>query len=301
MSRDMLSGPDLGAGYLHQLSIDREEETSFTYHAQEGGLDANGPPKGPLAPIGFVHPATACQFGGRRCWHRRFVLPAVESARVRATYNRHRFVLQTTLDQLYGDAPFPIETALGEVLDRIGRPLADEGIPFYLRGAAGAWVHGVPERPHELELGTTDSGVIRIGELLRDYLIEPVAPTDWPGVARVVGGRAFVGSLNSGMRVAWAVPHSEEPESTLAGGADDDWRRLAPLELVEWSGRSVSASRLEFALARAASHNQWERLKQIGERVKSTGPNQVLLRRLITEAKLGELARNRIREALGTG
>lgn len=297
----MLSGPDLGAGYLHQLSIDRENETWFTYHAQEGGLDANGPPKGPLAPIGFVHPTTACQFGGTRCWHRRFSLPAMDSARVRATYNRHRFVLQTTLDQLFADVPFPIETALEEMLERIERPLAADGIPFYFRSAAGAWLQEVPGRPHEIELGTTEHGVARIGELLKDYLIEPVAPTDWPGVARLVGGRAFVGSLNSGMRVAWAVPYSEEPESTLAGADDGAWTQLAPLEVVKWSGHAVSASRLEFALVRTAKRQEWERLTRLAEQLKVKGPNRELLERLITHTNLGELARNRIREALVIG
>jgi hypothetical protein len=296
----MLSGPDLGAGYLHQLSIDREDDASFTYHAQEGGLDANGPPKGPLAPIGFVHPPTACQFGGRRCWHRRFLLPAIESARVRATYNRHRFVLQTTLDQLYANAPFPVESALEEVLARIERPLADNGVPFYLKGEAGAWLQQVPERPHEIELGTTEEGVTRIGELLKEYLIEPVAPTDWSEVPRLVAGRAFVGSLNSGMRVAWAVPHSEEAESTLAGGADDAWEGLAPLRVTAWSGHSVSASRLEFALVRAAKRKEWERLTRVGAQLKSIGPNRELLERVVADAKIGEIERNRIREAVAT-
>ena len=132
MTSDLLSGPDLGAGYLHQLSIDREPESWFTYHAQVGGLDANGPPIGPLDSIGFVHPRVACQFGGSRCWHRRFALPATETATVRATYNRHRFVLQATLDQLYAGAPIPFESALKELLDRIESPLRSDGIPLYI-------------------------------------------------------------------------------------------------------------------------------------------------------------------------
>ena len=299
MSSEMLSGPDLGAGYLHQLSIDRENETWFTYHAQEGGLDANGPPKGPLAPIGFVHPTTACQFGGRRCWHRRFALPAIESARVRATYNRHRFVLQTTLDQLYSDAPFPIETALQELLERIERPLLSDGIPLYLMGSAGAWLQNVPLRPRDIDLGTDERGVARIGELLKDYLVEPVAPTDWPPAPRVVGGRAFVGSLSSGMRVDWAAPHPEEPESTLTG--ESAWSPLAPVEKVEWAGHALSVSRLEYPLVRSALRQEWERVTQLAARLRATGVNRSLLDELITHAHLGKTEQTRILEALGNG
>jgi hypothetical protein len=299
MPREMISGPDLGAGYLHQLSIDREDETWFTYHAQEGGQDANGPPKGPLAPIGFVHPATACQFGGMRCWHRRFQLPAIDSARVRATYNRHRFVLQTTLDQLFADSPIPVEAALEELLTRIERPLDAEGVPFYVMGSAGAWLQRVPVRPRHIDLGTTERGVERIGELLKEYLIEPVAPTDWPGTSRLVGGRAFVGSLSSGMRVAWAVPHPEEPESTLM--AEGAWREIAPLGEVGWAGHALRVSRLEFCVVRCAKRQDWDRLTQLGAGLHGRGPDPELLERLIVHGHLGELERTRIREALATG
>ena len=300
MSSDLLSGPDLGAGYLHQLSIDRETESRFTYHAQEGGLDANGPPKGPLAPIGFVHPSTACQFGGSRCWHRRFLLPESEAAIVRATYNRHRFVLQATLDQLFSDAPIPVESALKELLDRIDAPLGAEGTPFYFMGSVATRLQGVMVRPRDIDLGTTEAGVTRIGELLKDYLIEPVAATDWPGTGSLVGGRAFVGSLTSGMRVEWAAPRAEEPESDLVAPNAGRWSALAPLETVELGDRRVRASRLEFAAIRSAERKDWERLARIGERLKVQGLNLDLFQRLVEESKLSEIDRTKIREAVSS-
>jgi hypothetical protein len=80
----MLSGPDTGGGFLFQLTVERGgEEAGFTFHAQEGREDAGGPPKGSPEPLGYAHPASACMYGGPRCWHRRFLLPLTELSRVR--------------------------------------------------------------------------------------------------------------------------------------------------------------------------------------------------------------------------
>ncbi|HTT25423.1 MAG TPA: hypothetical protein VMH90_00475, partial [Thermoplasmata archaeon] len=56
-SRRLVSGPDLGAGFLFQLSFDRDEGgSSFAFHAQDGGADAAGPPLGPPDFLDYRHP-----------------------------------------------------------------------------------------------------------------------------------------------------------------------------------------------------------------------------------------------------
>jgi hypothetical protein len=208
MPSEMLSGPDLGAGFLHQLTTDRDgDRTSYTYHAQDGGADANGPPKGPLDVLGFVHPSFPCQFGGPRCWHRRFLLPFSETPRVRACYNRNRFVLQAMIDQAYEGAPADIEGSLAEVVARLRAPASGvSGSDWRVDGAAGAWVLGAPVAPREIDLGCVREAIDALGAALAEYLIEPVATTDRPPDRIVRGARAFVGSFSKGARVEWSVP-----------------------------------------------------------------------------------------------
>ena len=290
MPSEMLSGPDLGAGYLHQLSIDRDgERTTFTYHAQEGGADAAGPPKGPLDVFGYVHPGVPCQFGGPRCWHRRFLLPFAETARVRTAYNRSRFVLQTMIAQAYEGVAAEVGPALGEVVRRLAGPLAAEGVPWYLGGSAGAWLLGASVQPRDIDLGTSRAGVDRIAGLLREYLIEPVAPTDWPRSGIVHGARAFVGTFQSGARVEWAVPLEPGPPIRWAewGGRPEEARTLP----TSFEGTELKVTRPEYALVRAWEANAPGRAAALLDLVRRLGPDRELAVALLDRSRLATGAR----------
>jgi hypothetical protein len=285
VTHEMLSGPDLGGGFLHQLSLDREGElTTFTFHAQEGGSDAGGPAKGPLDVFGFVHPATSCMFGGPRCWHRRFLLPATEAPRVRRAYNRDRFVLDAMVSQAYGGVPAAVRTGLLEVVRRIASVLDAEEVEWYVGGSTSAWLQGAGIVPRDLDLGTTREGVERIAALLGEYLIEPVAPTDWPGLGIVQAARAFVGTFKEGLRVEWAVPighHGEEHLGEWSGRPG-----VARLETVAFEGRPVRVSRAEYALVRAAEKRDQDHVSKILELVRRRGPDDELLETLLARSTL---------------
>jgi len=297
VTSDLVSGPDLGAGYLHQLSRDRDAETvTFTYHAQVGGQDANGPPRGPLDRFGFVHPPSPCMFGGPGCWHRRFLLPFEETPRVRQTYNRHRFVLETMLAQAYDGTPAAVDAGVAELVHRLAAPLAAEGIEWYLGGSAGAWLLGSGVPPHDLDLGTTRDGADRIGELLREYLIEPVAPTDWPGGRIVRGARAFLGSFQSGIRLEWSVPLGPEEPLPL-----DEWSGrpgVARLETARLGPVDVRVSRPEYALVRAAEHGAADRRDRLAEFVRGRGADRELLDVLLARSRLAERDRSELLRAV---
>ncbi len=291
---EMLSGPDLGAGYLHQLSIDRlGEATSFTHHAQDGGEDAGGPPKGDVGLLGFVHPPSSCMFGGPRCWHRRFVLPFAAAPRVRAAYQRHRFVLETMLEQVHGRGAADWTGALRELVSRIAAPMRDAGLEWYVAGSAAVALAGGGGTPRDLDLGTTRAGVDRLGELLREYVIEPVAPTDWPPERLVLGGRAFVGSPKAGARVEWAVPleprppHPFEEFATVAGVT----RTVA----VRFEGLELRASRPEYALVRAATRGTQDGVRRSLAAIRRLGADAELLDRLLARSRLSEEQRSALR------
>jgi hypothetical protein len=296
VTSELVSGPDLGAGYLHQLSIDRaDDRVTFTYHAQDGGADANGPPIGPLEAIGYVHPPSACQFGGPRCWHRRFLLPFAETPRVRQTYNRSRFVLEATLRQRFAGAPVPAEAALAEVVARLRAPLEREGIPWYVGGSMGARLLGAALAPTDLDLGTNRAGVDRIGALLAEYLVEPVAPTDWPGAGIVHGARAFVGTLAEGARVEWAVPLDPAPASGEWSGDPARVRRLS----VEFRGAPLSVARPEYGLVRAGRRGDPPRVAIWGALVQRLGVDRELLDELLATGAVPAPTAAELRRAAG--
>ena len=297
MPSEMLSGPDLGAGFLHQLTTDRDgERTTFTYHAQEGGQDANGPPKGPLDVFGFVHPTTPCQFGGPRCWHRRFLVPFSETPRVRQCYNRCRFVLQAMVDQVYSGGSVPIEAALAEVVGRLGTSESPGRDDWFVGGSAAAWLLGAEVAPRDIDLGTSRAGVDRIGGLLADYLIEPVGTTDWPAAGIVRGARAFVGTLASGSRVEWSVPLDPAADPPL-----HEWSGRpgeARLTTARFSDREIRVSRPEYALVRAAEKGSSDRLPALTELVRRLGPDRELLDVLLERSRLTPAARAEIRRTV---
>lgn len=265
MSREMVSGPDLGAGFLFQLSLDHEENgAAFTYHAQNGGVDANGPPKGSPEPFGFAHPTSACMFGGPSCWERRFELPPNRVGAVRQAYNRMRFVMAAQLAQQYDHEAPAFEPALKEFVQRVAGELERHHVPWRIGGSTGAWLRGAKLLPNGIDIGTTADGVDLIGERIPEYLIEPVATTEWSAGRRVHAGRAFVGTLVSGCRTEWASPTGKGAvtgllrEWTLDPEGEPDVR-------VEWDGHRLPVAPLEFAVLRSFLKSDADRFTAIAE------------------------------------
>jgi len=294
---ELISGPDLGAGFLHQLSLDREgEATTFTYHAQVGGADANGPPKGGLEPFGFTHPPAACMFGGPRCWHRRFLLPFAETPKVRQAYNRNRFVLETMMGQAYAGAPVAFDAAVEELVSRLTNPLHEKGVEWYLGGSAAARLLGADLQPGDIDLGTTREGVDVVGSVLREYLIEPVAPTDWPKSGIVLAGRAFIGTFQAGARVEWAVPiepRTPPPYEEWSGRAG-----VARLETVRFGDHTLRVTRPEYDLVRAAEHGRKDRVSILTRLVRERGTDFELLDALLRRSTLARAGREALRASV---
>jgi hypothetical protein len=294
-SSELVSGPDLGGGYLHQLSIDRHEATTtFTHHAQEGGQDAGGPPLGELGVLGFVRPPSACMFGGPRCWHRRYLLPFAATPKVRFAYQRCRFVLETMLRQAYGLEPVPFDAALRELVAKVVTPLQKEGVEWYLGGGGAVRLTNGGGAPRDLDLGTTRAGVDRLGELLGEYLIEPVAPTDGADGQLVYGGRAFVGTPKAGARVEWAVP--------LEPRAPQRWEEFVGIPAVTKTvgvrlegGVTIQVSRPEYALVRSAVRRRPAGVEAALAAVRRLGADRELLDVLLERSAMPAPQREALR------
>ncbi len=130
--------------------------------------------------------------------------------------------------------PVPWQDALDEVCRRFAEA---GGVDWFLGGSAALAVRGAPISPHDLDLIVSEADSVRVGELLADCILEPVATGEWP--LSLWWGRAFLHA-----RVEWAggmTAAADEPDVTDFGPAaarmlDEvrwrDWRlRVPPLAL----------------------------------------------------------------------
>lgn len=289
-SSEMFSGPDLGGGLLHQLTLDRDEgRVGFTFHAQDGGIDAGGPALGSPEAFGYATTPVACDFGGPRCWHRQFALPERESPRVRAAYNRMRFVMAPMLEQCYAGRAPALDAALEEIATRLSDPARGSPVPWYVGGSTAARLLGAKIVPMDIDLGTTRDGIDRIAAGISEYLIEPAAPTSWPRIGKVYAARAFVGTPKEGARVEWAHRPLDPAD------AEHEWSgelSVVRTEPVEFRGFTIRATRPEYALLRAAEAGRHDRIEPLVETIRSRGPERGLLNRLLASSELPGPARD---------
>ncbi|MHB8351441.1 MAG: hypothetical protein ACYDFT_01920 [Thermoplasmata archaeon] len=292
----LLSGPDLGGGFLFQLT---REGTSgrFTFHLQDAGTDAAGEPPGSPELLGYAHPAEACMYGGPGCWQRSFLLPESAQLRVRAAYNRTRFVIGPMLQQAGGRAPTPIAEGMRETLGLIAGPLAEASIPWLLAGSAVAWVRGVPRsQPRELLVITTPDGVRRLGELLEAYLVEPVHPVGSEGPQPPLEeAAAFVGTFAHGLRVEWTA-RPDARHGLPAGWSNSEWS--ARRQKATWESFEVPLAPLELELLRTVRPGGTETIDGLLDHMARTGWDPELLDELLATSELDPEVTGRIRARL---
>jgi hypothetical protein len=225
----MLSGPDMGAGFLYQLSVDEENPgiAAFRFHAQDGGADAAGPPVGPPDFLGYEHPETACMFGGPRCWERTFFVSPEALPKVRAAYQRTRFAMAAMLGHQYEALPVPWTEGLQEFLVRCDGPLRKARLPYRLMGRAAEWLAIGAPPPNALRVEVGEGGAGVVGDALEPFLIEPVANR---GPEEGLGGRAFLGTFKAGLRIDFGEPP--------AGAGEAHWA----VREIAWAGFGVPIS-----------------------------------------------------------
>jgi hypothetical protein len=293
---EMLSGPDLGGGFLFQLTVEPMGPRSrLVYHAQEGGIDASGPPKGSPLPLGFAPTESPCRIGGRDCYHRSFDLAPEQVARARLAYNRLRFVTAPMLAQRYEGAPVPVATALEEVAARLAPAFAARPDGWFLGGTVAASLQGAAVAPREIDLGTDREGAATIATALSEYLIEPLADTTWPGPGAIFGARAYVGTLVAGVRVQWGVVPNGSPVGASDLGVVPERVATRSVRLGE---RAVRVSRPEYALVRAALAHDRATESAVTALLRSDGPEPGLLDRLLDSSALPAKEQARIRLAV---
>lgn len=175
-------------------------------------------------------------------WGREY--PA-ESAHLEPAWRTFRTHAERMVRQAAGQEPVPWRDALRMLCART----ADSGVRWWLVGSAALAVRGVEVRPGDVDVVCSAADAHRLGDLLADDLIEPVAAPvneagDWIGEW---WGRAFVGA-----RVEWVggvYPAMDQPQVTDFGAvalarsepvAWEDWRVWVPPVAMQ---RAVSVRR----------------------------------------------------------
>jgi hypothetical protein len=295
----LLAGPDLGGGYLFQLTRDAAPLVpGFTFHLQDAGTDAGESAAGSPERLGYRHPDVACMYGGRECWHLSFPLPDEALPRVRLAYNRTRFVLGPMLRQASGAAVAPIAEGMAELLDRIAAPLEAAGVPWQVGGSAAAWLRGVPLAPRDIDLGVGPAGGPLLAERLEEYLVEPSREvTVDQGLSRL-RAVAFVGTLKAGIRAEW---WTARPTGS-PGAPPSEWEGpgwVERREFLDWQGHRVPVAPVEFELVRLAARRDTDRLALLLPAYRGWGRPRDRLEEVLAAAELPPAEADRLRAAVG--
>jgi len=207
-------------------------------------------------PAGLVPAVRKAAFAaGDGHWSRSFPADAPHLDRAWANFPR---LIGPCLRQIAGLDPVPWQHALAEVCRR----LHGAGVDWWLTGSAALAVRGLPVTPIDLDLVVADGDARRVGDLLLDGLIEPVAPVDW--FCRWFGRAAL------GARVEWVGgvgPAADQPETTDFGPA-----AAALLEVVRWQGHPVRVPPLHLQRAVSVRRGLDERVRLIDTRASSRAP-----------------------------
>jgi len=147
--------------------------------------------------------------------------------------------------------PVPWDRALSAFLSAT----AGHPINWWLVGSAALAVRGVEIAPQDLDLATDGAGAKRLGELLLEYLVEPVIDcrqdwiSDW-------WGRAFLHA-----RVEWVGDVHADVDRPDA--ADFGPVAASRLESVKWQGWEISVPPLDLQMQVSQRRGLDERVEKI--------------------------------------
>jgi len=132
--------------------------------------------------------------------------------------------------------------------------IENEKIDWWLAGSSALAVRGIDIIPHDLDLIFNKASAIKLGELLLDYLVEPVLPSH--GWIAEWFGRAFLYA-----RLEWVGDVSDSVDSTNV----TDFGPVAGsrLELINWNDKEIRVPPIELQLKVTEQRGLVERAEKI--------------------------------------
>lgn len=154
--------------------------------------------------------------------------------------------------QAAGARPVPWEETLHMLLGF----LDSQKIDWWLVGSAALTIRGVAVKPHDVDLVVAEQDATRLGDLLMEYLIEPMQPNS--GWVASWFGRAFLKT-----RLEWVGGVNDSIDDPLPG----DFGPIAASrrESVVWRGREILLPPLDLQLEVSRRRGLTERVEKILE------------------------------------
>ena len=177
------------------------------------------------------------------------VYPAASPHLDRICQNFERCAEELIL-QKAGVRPVPWEQALLALLEKI----KDQDINWWLVGSAALAVRGIDVSPHDIDLSVDDAGANKLGEVLLDYLVQPVeAAQDW--ICNWFG-RAFLYA-----RIEWVGGVDERADTPEI--SDFGPMAASRRETVNWHGHQFQVPPLDLQLMVSEQRGLSERVEKI--------------------------------------
>ncbi|MBA4383234.1 MAG: hypothetical protein C0410_00715 [Anaerolinea sp.] len=132
--------------------------------------------------------------------------------------------------------------------------IEDSSIDWWLTGSAALAVRGLDVVPGDLDLVVDDTSASKLGELLSDYIIEPLQPS--PGWIWNWFGRAFLYA-----RLEWVGGVNESADSSQV--SDFGPTAAKRLEVVNWHGKDLRVPPLDLQLEVSKRRGLVERAEKI--------------------------------------
>jgi hypothetical protein len=127
-------------------------------------------------------------------------------------------------------------------------------IDWWLTGSTALALRGLDIAPGDLDLVVDDTSASKLGELLLDYLVEPMQPS--PGWIWNWFGRAFLYA-----RLEWVGKVNDSADSPLVG--DFGPAAAKRLEVVNWRGKDIRVPPLDLQLEVSRRRGLVERAEKI--------------------------------------
>ncbi len=146
--------------------------------------------------------------------------------------------------------PVPWEQALLAFLSAT----TNQSIDWWLVGSAALAVRGVDIVPQDLDIATDGAGAQRLGELLLDFLVEPVDNcqdwiSDWWGRAFLHARLEWVGDVHENI---------DQPNVTDFGPV-----AASRLDIVKWHGKEIRVPPIDLQLQVSEQRGLNERVEKI--------------------------------------
>lgn len=173
-----------------------------------------------------------------------------DSRHIDKCYQNFEKHIQEIILQRADVRPVPWRDALSAFLEKV----AGKEIDWWLCGSAALAARGIDVAPHDIDIITDETGALKLGEILQDYLVEPVV--NCQGWICKLFGNAFLFA-----EIGWAG--AVEKSVDMPKPTDFGPTAAQRLETVRWCGYKIQVPPLDLQLWTSERRGLVDRVEKI--------------------------------------